>query len=285
MANKKFQVNDTKQALLRNLTQLKAMDAITEWRKKKWGWFTGLSGALIFLSFFLIGIFSANLSGDNSYLIILLVFFGAFLIGLVNYIRNKRKDIENRKLDSVIKLLQCVGEDIPPSAICELTVDFSDYRKGGVLISKEKKLFGPKQFVYNHKWLTFAGKLFDGNKFELEVEQDVKRKEVPKRKYTKVKENITETASLKLRFNPEFYPAPAKVAENINKGQSPYGMDVKGVLGTDKSLKVTMSTAPAKFLTGRAGWSGDEKILIDGDKLLGLFMLTYEALKKSKRAA
>lgn len=285
MADKKFQVKGTKSVLLEQLARLKMIDIQTEWQRKKWGWIAGLSGLMFFLSLFLIAPLLANFGNDKSSFIFLPVFFISFVVGLINYIRNKSKDLEDRKLESATKLVQFLGDDIPPTAECQLMVDFSDYCKGATLVSKNKKLLGPDLFVYNHKWLTFAGKLFDGNKFELEIEQDIKRKEVPKRKYKKVKENIRESATLRLKFNPEFYPEPSKVAEKINKGASPYGFKVNSVLGTDKSLKVTMSTNPVKFLTDRVGRKGDEKALINGDKLLGLFMLTYEALKTSQQAA
>lgn len=285
MASKKFELNGTKQAILEKLAELKIIDVKTTWRRGKWGWVAGLSLILFFLFLAIaVPVFHAD-TDDKSGFVFVVIFLFLTFIGFVNYIRNKSKDLDDRKLDTATKMVQCVGEDIPPSSECQLVLDFSDYRKGGTIVSQNKKFLGPKEYVYNHKWLTFAGKLFDGNKFELEVEQDVKRKEVPKRKYTKVKENITETASLKVKFNPEFYPEPTRVAENINRGSSPYGMDVKGVLGTDKSLKVTMCTSPARFLTGRTGTQGDYNVLINADKLLGLFMLTYDAIRNTRRAA
>ena len=276
MTSKKLTEVGTKNVLMPRLLKLKELDKQVEQKRKTWGWVWGLSLFIAFISIFLIAPFPP--------MAILTVLAGiTFVIGLIIYIAEVKKDMDNRKLDLAINLVQVVQEDIPPDTNISLFIDFGAYNKNGKLLSKEGGLMSSiKTLNYEHPWFKCAGVLYDGNKFELDITQYVDRREKSKRKYTKVKEKIVEKATLNLKLNPRVYPSPETVAEQVFTGQLPHGISVSRCLGKNRVLKVTAVTPPAVLVHARSGPAGSEENLFNGDKLLGLFIDAYSGLQKAR---
>jgi len=267
--------------LMKELIRLKAWDEEIERKRKTWGWMVALSVICAILA--IIGV--AKLSSDSvnqAVYIFPSLFAISFVVSLVIYLRQVSKDLDNRKLETAMSVVARIGEDIPPESQCAITIDFKEYRKGGSLVSKSGSWLTGHEFLYVHPWLNFSGKLYDGNKFDVLVETYVKRKEKRKRKYTKVKEAFSEKATLTVRLNPEIYPDPAQVAGNISTGITPYGFEIKRAIGTDKALKVTLETGSSVIVHARGSMSGTLDKLLNGDRLLGLFIQTYAGIAKAR---
>lgn len=276
--------SDTTPGLMKKLILLKSWDTEIERKRKVWGWMLGLS--IVFAILTLIGAANLTKNGADDAIFIFPVLFGiAFVVSIVIYIIQARKDLDNRKLEIAIDMVGKIGEDIPPANPCAIMIDFKEYRKGGKQLSKSGSWATSQEFQYVHPWFNFSGKLYDGNKFDVDIEMYVKRKEKRKRKYTKVKEAFSEKATLSVRMNPKIYPNPAEVAQNIPTGITPYGFEIKRALGTDKALKVTLETGTCVIVQGRGSKSGTLDKLINGDRLLGLFIQTYSGIAKSRPAS
>lgn len=275
MATLKTIENGNYNDLMRKLTALKSFDKDIEAKRKSRGGLAILSGITGFISAFIIGIFPP--------ILILAAICGVvFAISLALYISSVRQDLDNRRLDTAYRFVEMLGQDVAPGRSMALFIDFGDYRKAGKLISKTGGMFGQKEFSYEHLWMKCGGILCDGNKFEIEVTKCVKRKEKPKRKYTKVKERIVEKAEFSIRLNPEIYPKPEQVAGLVKTGLMPHGITVSRAIGSDKAIKICAVTPAAILANSRSGKSGDESNLFNGDKLLGIVIDAYSGIRNSR---
>ncbi|GEM_PF-2117106 len=283
MAKLKMVENGNLNVLMPKLMRLRAYDMNIEKNRRTWGWTAGISFALGFIGLLVAG-FSAEAGVSTLIFVVPGVFGAVSLIALIVYLVYMMRDLDNRKLDAATKLVEMIGQDVPPARSMALFIDFGNYNKAGKLLSKEGGWTSVREMTYEHPWFKFSGALYDGNRFELEVTQCVKRKEKPKRKYTKVKEKIVEKAVLSLKLNPRLYPAPTQVAEQVTTGHLPHGINVSRALGRERVLKIAATTPAAVIVTGRYGKTGDESNLFDGNKLLGLIIDAYAGLQKSRPA-
>ena len=276
MANTKIIENGPYDTLMRKLINLKEFDALIEKKRKKWGGVALLSVVGAFVCLFLGGTVFPPLFAVAAILGVV------FVLSLVMYIINVRKDLDNQKLDTAYRFVEILGQDVPSTANMALSIDFSAYTQGGEMLSKTGGAFSVKEKNYEHPWFKCSGSLYDGNKFEMEVVRCVKRKEKPKRKYTKVKEKMVEKAILSLKLNTRVYPDPEQVAQNVKTGNLPHGISVSRAVGRNRTLKVAAVTPPAVIVHGRYGISGDRENLFNGDKLLGVFIDAYSGLQGAR---
>jgi len=277
MAKKKVVENGSLNVLMPKLMKIKDEDLLVEKKRKKWGWIAGISIIIGFLGFL-----AATVPGIPLLFIIPGIAVPCFVVALIIYILLVRRDLDNRKLDTALKFVEMMGQDVPDNANMAIFVDFGDYQSAGKLLSKEGGMMSVKEMSYEHPWFKCTGALYDGNRFEMEVVQCIKRKEKRKRKYTKVKEKIVEKATLSLKLNPRIYPSPETVAQQVTTGQLPQGFIVNRSLGRNRVLKIAAATPPAVIVNGRYGVSGDYDNLFDGDKLLGLVIDAYSGLQKAR---
>jgi len=268
-------VND----LMPKLLKLKEYDADVERKRKKWSWISIISGILIF-----VGLMAVGMTQIMPLLVLPAIAGPVFVFAIITYIINARRDLDNRKLDTAKTFVEMIGQDVPPERNLALFIDFGDYQSAGKMLSKEGGMFSVREMTYEHPWFKCGGVLYDGNRFELEVVQCVKRKEKPKRKYTKVKEKIVEKATLSLKLNPRVYPAPSEVADQVQTGRLPHGITVSRAIGRERTLKIAAITPPAVIVQGRYGKTGDQSLLFDGDKLLAVVLDAYAGLQKSRPA-
>jgi len=94
----------------------------------------------------------------------------------INAVRYHRLDIEDRKLQAVLRVLKVLRADIPRDQRVALTVDLRRYTAG-------EKVKDGRVTRYRHAWLQLATTLADGNAITLEASDRVKQKS--KRKGTR----------------------------------------------------------------------------------------------------
>ncbi len=190
-------------------------------------------------------------------------------------------DLDDRKLETVVRLLQMLRVDTPPDEDVKLAVDFRDYRKGGKQLSRQSSgVFNSEtSYKYSHGWLDLSGILADGNGFRLAVTESIYRKERKKRKYTKVKERIQGLVTVEVRLKVSRYGDPQAVMTALEQAPSPAPLVLKKIRVRGRKLAVSLVTEWAMKTKGRYGpeQHGQEH-LIDGDAVLGALLWVYNAL-------
>ena len=266
MAKLIFQASGKVDELNKQLDVLEQMDKVVEAKQKKAGF--GCLGVGIVFALTVLLVFATG--GQQAWAFVLL---GVALLGLIAmivvYSRLASQNLEDRRIDVAKKLFGILGKDVPPKAKCELTVSFQNYSKHGELVSKDGGMFSSiVNKVYVDDWFQGKGALYDGNRFAIAIKQTVKRKEKRKRKRTKVTEKLSEDLALTLLLDANSYPKFADAQTCVDPSGAPAGMAIKSVSQTDNRLKVVATTGTQM--------SADK--LIDGDRLLALFMYVYQGL-------
>ncbi len=210
-----------------------------------------------------------------------LLAIGSIFTSIMWY-RNNQENIEDRRLTAPEKFLYFLGHDIPKKGKCSLQLNFDGYLKHGKLAANTGGGFfgGVREKNYSDNWFVSKGTLCDGSIFRVSIEQDVKRKEKSKRKYTKINERFTEKVTLSLRVSPEAYPEWSKLSQLLQPGKLPR-LTITRVVVDNATIRVTGVTDAAFLLRGRgSAVSRGEENLTDGDTLLQLFVFTYAQLQQ-----
>lgn len=177
--------------------------------------------------------------------------------------RSRLLDLDDRKLQTLQKLLGILRADIPKQATIIVAVDFRDYKTAGATRRKGAVT------VYRDAWLDLAVPLADGNVLTLAVTDRVKRK--AKRKRTA--EQFRTDVDLGLRLNKRYDDA-AEIVRRLRRvaAPKPFGaMTVSEGRKTDgrqKRLWARLSTPLAVNSSG----------LVGGDGLLAAVRWTYAGL-------
>jgi hypothetical protein len=268
------------EAQLAKLHALHKKDKATEKRVTVLGW--SAVGCIIagVASFILAGMtgFDALLYGIALVpLIVPLMIFRAIL---------KRSDIDDRKLHAARRLLEVLGGDLKPGTPVALKIDFGGYdrskpvAKAGGFFSTVKEY----QFV-KRDWLDLRFTLADGTRVKLTASTHAKRKTKAKRKYTKVKDKISErlnlifTAPKGRTLNPAMGHA---LRQRLHRGQ----MRITTCKVKPRAAMIGFSFGVASRYRGRAGWSSHGlSSLIDGDDTLFAVVRSYKATALLQKAA
>jgi hypothetical protein len=257
----RYQLEGTADTLLAQVSAMKASDDTAEKKTSLWSGGCVVSVLAAFASFWLfdvIGPWAAILSVFG-------VGFG-ILCG-VKMTKYKEMDLEDRKVETVQKLLSVLRADVPAVQPLKVEVDFREYVKAG-----EQRAPGS----YSQTWLRTTTSLADGTAVALALGEDIKRKERRKRKYTKVKERICGEASIDLRLARQYGDAAA-AAERLRSLPPPVGYTVSGVQGSGRRLHATLRTAPAARLKARGAPVVTGR-LPDADTMLVALRWAYRAL-------
>lgn len=257
----RYQLEGTADTLLAQVSAMKASDDTAEKKTSLWSGGCVVSVISAFASFWLFDVV-------GPWAAILTVFGVGFgILCGVKMTKYKEMDLEDRKVETLQKLLSVLRADVPAVQPLKVEVDFRDYVKAG-----EQKEPGS----WSHTWLRTTTSLADGTAVALALGEDVKRKERRKRKYTKVKERITGEAAVELRLARQYGDAAA-VAERLKSLPAPAGYAVAGVAGSGRRLHAALRTAPCNRLTARTGPSVTGK-LPDADTMLVALRWAYRAL-------
>ena len=82
----------------------------------------------------------------------------------------RRYDIEDRKLQAVVRVLKVLRADVPAQGKLGVNVDFRGYRRGGTVVKKEGGFFSSvKSKRYRHDWLQIQAPLLDGSRVQINV--------------------------------------------------------------------------------------------------------------------
>ena len=204
------------------------------------------------------------------------------IFSIVQLVRYNKKNLEDRKLLTGLKLAQIIGVDLKKNTPLQLAISFEDYQKHG------KTLRGNSQLgKFLDTWFQAHGRLADNTVFDISVHQKVTRKERRKRKYTKVKEAIQEIVSLQLKPVAEDFPKLDQFPQEIRNQQQEVGrkmlpFDISRAEVRNGTVRLAAITARYMKTTGRSNSETGKENLIDGDRLLMLLLATYAALRRCK---
>ena len=174
------QLSEPPDRLLALFTEAHASDKWAEGKARLFGWLGGLG-----LLFGFVGAIFGAAAGAVGVVAGLLVLVGG-IVSLVIRSRYKRYDLDDRKVATVTQLLQLVAGGLPGRPI-SVHIDHRSYDKGDAAGSGGRRRHAQLK-KYEHTWLT--GALAPRReRTRSSVTDQVRRKEKPKRKYTKVTEH------------------------------------------------------------------------------------------------
>jgi len=277
-----YQLSETTDAALGRLAVLTVYDRGIERRRRLCGWLTvPCVPALLF--------FLANDSLDDwTRLLGLAATLGLGILLFVRWRVYRRRDLDNRKIATLQRLLRVLRADICRDERVALAVDLRPYTAVPPLLKQGAVS------RYRHRWLLLAVRLADDNVLRLSVSDRIKRKRKRKRTAERGSSAIALTVRLAKRYRPI-----EPIAAALGAGRAPVGLQVRqrqvtGGAGPPPGAAgrrgATVQTATGGgpvvrvgFRTANAG--GTAMILADGDMLLHVLRWTYSAIAAGRRSA
>jgi hypothetical protein len=249
-------LEDTVEALLSRFAAAIVTDRAVGRRRRLFGW-----AALVSLP---ITVAPALLGGLAGAAVALALGIASFVLWLAY----RRREIEDRKLATVLRVLRVLRADIPLGERIRLTVDLRSHR---AMPPVEKKGAVSK---YRQAWLSMRVRLADGNTVGLAIVDGIKRKQ--KRKRTKETAQSRVVISLRLAKR---YRQMGPLGRRLESRDAPPGLSVSAVkvAGRDGRAVVVALRTPATISAAGP--------LADGDTLLGALRWLYAAISVSRRAA
>jgi hypothetical protein len=185
--------------------------------------------------------------------------------------RYRRQDLDDRKLQTVQKVLGILRADIPRDSAVALTVDLRGYKVGGTEAGRKGAVT-----LYRHAWLTLTVPLADGNTITLEVTDRVKRK--VKRK--KSREQCRSAVDLGLRLDKRYGDA-ADAVRRLRRLPVPKSLGLVTVTDGPKT------DGRARRLSARFATpvTLSDSQLVAGDALLAAVRWAYVGLTPTGRSA
>jgi hypothetical protein len=263
-----------------DLERIKNLDVYSQQQASKFG----TRGALAAVGSIacVVGVVASLINGFVAGAVIAggLLFVGIFfaVAWLRKYSFHRKTDVENKRYELAGELLRYLGVDIKPESEVELRIDFHNYYNTAYRTERVGN-----SSTYQLPWLSMSGKFADGNRFEFSAELKVKRKEKPKRKYTKVKEDATQELTLELALrNP---PADSALSDHLLTVPPPpldrYRAQVHG-----GKLILRASTGKRRTMTGRGGVTNTTNAaMAERDEFLRLFLTAYHCWNTFPRKA
>lgn len=187
------------------------------------------------------------------------------------WLRYRRRDLDDRKLQTVQKVLGILRADIPKDAPVALMVDLRGYKVGGKEVGRK----GPVT-LYRHLWLDLTVPLADGNTITFEVTDRVKRK--AKRK--KTREQCRSDVDLGLRLDKRYGDA----SEAVRRLQRLVVPKPLGMV-TVQVGRVTHGHARRLSASFSTPVSLSDTQLVGGDALLAAVRWAYAGLTPAPRGA
>jgi hypothetical protein len=190
-----------------------------------------------------------------------------------------KNDVDDRKLDAALRVFEVIGPELKATRKAAVWIDFkgADRTKP---ISNDTSFFnatGTKVFK-KPEWLRLRFTLLDGTALRVTASTTIKRKQRAKRKYTKVKDKVSDELIVQVKA-PAGSQLSATAAEELAKrfvGRQ--GMSLKSVRIKPRVAQLVFRTVPAQRTRARAGWSGFQlDRLLDGPKVLDAVIFSYKA--------
>ncbi len=270
-----YKKNASSDVILADLQKLQDTDRMIEGKMKVNKIGAWISGASVLIGFF---IMQASEQTGGVFLAIAVI---ALVYFLIVYNIWAGRDIENRRFLIPMRMFSILSEDMKSDKPCGVSIDFSGYRKHGRMVKRDVQksfLAYPVTYIrYVDNWFGASGKLADGCRFKMKIVQDIHRTEKQKRKYTKVKEKISEEAVVYLRPDPAIYPNFASILRHLPAGVP--GEIAVNVTTEGSLIKLSAVTGEYVKITGRQDAEINRDALFSGDDLLRLFVYLYTGLQ------
>ncbi|HTO11580.1 MAG TPA: hypothetical protein VMQ51_08405 [Candidatus Binatia bacterium] len=192
--------------------------------------------------------------------------------------RYHRLDIEDRKLQAVMRVLTVLRADVPREQRVALTVDLRRYGAG-------ERVKNGRVTRYQHRWLELVTTLADGNTITLEASDRVKEKRKRKRTRTLASSDVRIAVRFAKRYRPIGPIADALRGHAPGTGRpGPFtpGAEDRGPQA-ERQLQASYRTRPAEGTAAGAGphgWDG----LATGDTLLSAVRHVYAGIARARRA-
>jgi hypothetical protein len=211
---------------------------------------------------------------------------GAFALSIGFGVRRrawKRLDLDNRKLQALLRVLAILRADIARSERVSMTADLRDTRQGGALVSRES-VGASTVSRYRHAWLTLAARLADGNSVALSVVDHLKVKQKRRTRYV-----CTTDVDLSIRLDQRYRGAVPALVNLLGRRKLPYAVPAGVVPPSEgqgrpprETFRLTgVHAAPnggAIKLALKTPRLPDPSRLPDGDVLLGVLRWFYGSL-------
>lgn len=264
-----------------DLEILAQFDAEAERQSKYWGRRAGVGCGTMVLG--IIAAFTAfNMEfipvGIGAIAVIVIALAAAIYCG-INYGKWSARDIENRRYQLLTKLVDHLSCDMARDSTLEVRLDGNSYHKPEYLHAPDGGVISTDSAAYRLPWLTLSGELLDGHRFSIQATQFVKRKEKRKRKYTKVKEALTERVDIEVRCKTQKYARFNELPQILRRLNprlplSAWNLNVNGG-------RVTLSglTPRGVAISGRRKSGAVEPGYAKPEAVLGLLALLYRGLE------
>ncbi len=197
-------------------------------------------------------------------------------------------DLDDRKLETVVKLLRMLNADTPQESEVTVDIDFRSYKKGGEKLKDEKPAPWQQQLAYEHSWLGLRGVLMDGNRYDLRVTDLAAVKKKTKRKYTKVKERIRSRLDIALRLKSA---DPAQVAAHLEQSARPASLVLRSARHRGRRLTCSLMTPEYTWFKGRGDAVRDAvretgpEHRVSGDHILKALLWIYDGVGRVRGKA
>jgi hypothetical protein len=195
---------------------------------------------------------------------------------LFTAIRLHRLDIEDRKLQAVLRVLKVLRADIPRDQRVALTVDLRTFKAG-------QRVRNARVTHYRHEWLTLTTRLADGNTITLAANDRVKQKAKRKRTRTLAHSEVRIAVRFAKRYRPIGPIADALRGHAPGVGSpGPFtpGADDRSP-AAERRLEACYRTRRLEGLTpSTTGWDG----LATGDTLLATVRHVYGGVARARRS-
>ena len=193
-------------------------------------------------------------------------FVGACIIRVIA----GRKDVEDRKLDVICRLVDTLSPDVDPKRSMQIHVDFRACDRTSPIDKTTKWYSSSGQLVYQVDWLKLRLPLLDGSSVAIEASQTCKRKQKAKRKYTKKKDRVHEMLTVTLT-PPKGFFFDQKKTTSLQKVLGGFAGDVpklqlRGAKIRPKVATVAFRTTGSMRVYNRYGWQGSINEGLLGDQ-------------------
>jgi hypothetical protein len=202
----------------------------------------------------------------------------------------KRLDLDNRKLQALLRLLAILRADIRHTERVRVSADLRDTEQGGELLGRER-VGASKVSRYRHAWLTLSARLADGNTVDLTVVDHLKVKQKKRTRYVR-----TTDVDLALRLDKRYRGAVPALVDLLERRTPPHAVPAGAVAPPPaqggparESFRLTgVRAAPsgsAVKVALRTPRLEDQTRLPDGDVLLGVVRWVYGMLAEARPPA
>lgn len=160
-----------------------------------------------------------------------------------------RLDVENRRYEAAVRLLDILGGDIDPAAPVQLQLRL--VRTGDASnLKAERHAHGYDVELFENRWLSLGGALLDGSRFELGVvellqKRSRSRRSASGRLKTKRKQKSRELATLELRVKDRKHPRLAAIVKSAQGAiQLPEAVKALGLTARSGMLRLRVELSP-----------------------------------------